>query len=92
MKPISRGINHDAVDRFTPLHFGAGVITGLLGVPLPGAVTVAVGWEVLEVWLKRRAAWLFPHPSQDDFSNSLLDACAVVLGWGVGNYLWRTRA
>jgi hypothetical protein len=77
-------MNGDPVDRFTVAHGMAGVVIGLTNAPIGAAVSLAIGWEVLERYLKDRMPEAFPHSSQDRLQNSILDACAVLMGWGVG--------
>lgn len=66
-------INGDALDRFTLLHFGAGAALGAVGAPWWAVVTVAIGWELLERPLKRKAPELFPHSSQDTVPNAVVE-------------------
>lgn len=77
-------INGDPADRFTIAHGIGGVFIGLTNAPIGAAIALAIGWEVLERYLKDRMPEAFPHPSQDRLQNSILDACAVLIGWGVG--------
>lgn len=76
-------INHQPIDRFTLGHLAMGVVLGAAGAPFPLAIGVAVGWEFAEVPLKKSFPQLFPHPSQDTLVNAVLDAVAVLVGWGV---------
>jgi hypothetical protein len=73
-------INGDAFDRFTLAHLGAGAVLGLLGAPWWMVVVGALGWELLERPLKRRAPGMFPHSSQDTAQNAIVDAGAVLAG------------
>lgn len=75
-------INGDAIDRFTIGHAAFGTIMGLGRVPWWGALTVAVGWELLEHVLKDAVPAAFPHATQDTLINSTFDALAMMLGWG----------
>lgn len=81
-RPAAPGeINGDAFDRYTLGHLAAGVLLGLGRVPLPAALVVAVGWELLENPLKNAVPSAFPHSTHDSFKNAAVDAAAVMLGW-----------
>jgi hypothetical protein len=74
-------INGDAIDRFTIGHVAVGTLMGLGRIPWWGALTVAVGWEVLERGLKDSVPAAFPSATQDTTSNAVFDAMAMMLGW-----------
>ena len=74
-------INSDAIDRFTLGHAGVGAVYGLLDVPWPLAVTLAIGWELVERPLKENHPGLFPYSSQDSVENAVFDTIAVLGGY-----------
>lgn len=74
-------INHDAVDRFTIGHAAVGTIMGLARLPWWVAITVAIGWEVIENPLKDRFPQLFPHATHDTLANATFDALAMIAGY-----------
>ncbi len=75
-------INYPAFDRFTIGHGAVGVMMGLIRMPWWAALTIAVGWEIVERPMKRNAPALFPNATQDTFQNALVDAAAMMVGWG----------
>lgn len=76
-------VNFHIVDRFTLVHFGVGVVLGLIGFKWWAAAGTAIGWEVIERPLKRTIPQIFPHSTQDTFANAAGDATAMVVGWGI---------
>lgn len=76
-------INHNALDRFTIGHAAVGTIMGLARAPWWVALGVAIGWELLERPLKDEFPRLFPHATQDTVANAVVDAAAMVVGWGL---------
>jgi hypothetical protein len=76
--------NQSPVDGYTLLHFATGAALARAGLPWWAAVVAAVGWELAEDRLKRRYPGIFPRSSDDSKENALVDAGAVMLGWGVG--------
>jgi hypothetical protein len=80
-------VNYSFVDRFTFVHFGIGVVYGLLHLHLGLAAILAVAWEVVENPLKVRFTFLFPHATADTFQNSVGDIVAVLGGWLVCSWL-----
>jgi len=84
----SRGeINGDAVDRFTFVHAGFGALMGAVNTPLWLAVTVAVGWELVERPLKNKFPHWFPNATQDRMVNLVVDAGAMMAGYGAARAL-----
>lgn len=75
-------INHALVDRYTVGHAAVGVLLGLGRAPWWLALVVALGWEVVERPLKNAFPRAFPYATQDTLGNSLLDAGAMMAGWG----------
>ena len=73
--------NSSPVDKFTLAHAAGGAGLAAVGVSLPFAVLVAIGWELVERPLKKQYPSWFPHPSQDSTVNALLDAGAVIVGY-----------
>lgn len=76
-------VNYGFVDRFTLVHFGIGLVYGLLHLHLGWALLLAIGWELVENILKARVAWIFPHATADTWKNSLGDVLAVMSGWAL---------
>lgn len=74
----------DPIDKLTFAHAVAGLFVGLTSAPISVAVALAVGWEVLERYLQDRVPEAFSGSPQDRIQNSIIDACAVLLGWGIG--------
>lgn len=82
MNAASNAINGAAFDRFTAVHFATGLFSGgVLKAPLPVALVVAFGWEVVEDSLKDSIPEAFPHASHDSKYNALWDAAAYMTGW-----------
>lgn len=73
-------INQAPVDRFTAAHFATGYLLGSLGWSAWSVTLAAVAWEIVERPLKEQVPQWFPHPSQDEPVNSLLDALAMMAG------------
>jgi hypothetical protein len=76
-------INHAAIDGFTIGHAMVGVGLALLGIPWWGALAVAIGWELVERPLKTTMPEVFPHASQDTFTNAFFDAAGMMTGWAI---------
>lgn len=72
--------NHVPVDRFTLVHFGAGVGANVLGLSLEQTLALAIGFEVVEYLVKDVHPEIFPHPSQDSPINAAVDVGAAVGG------------
>lgn len=83
----SAGVNGDTFDRFSGLHFGAGVLAGVVGIHPAIVVVAAVGWELAEDSLKEEVPEAFPHPSQDSKRNALGDVLSGSIGYFVGRWL-----
>ncbi len=77
-------INKAPVDRFTLAHGGVGAVYGLVRFPWWVALTLGVGWELVEIELKKRIPIIFPYASQDTLPNATIDVIAVMIGWAVG--------
>lgn len=75
--------NGDAFDRFTIGHVAIGVILGLARVPWWAAITIGIGWELIETPLKQRVPRLFPHASADSLINATIDATSMISGWAI---------
>jgi len=84
-------INYPPVDRFTAAHYAWGVIMGAARLPWWGALTIAIGWEILERPLKRAVPGAFPHSTQDTVANAVGDAVGMMAGWGTWRLLARER-
>ncbi len=76
-------VNYGLIDRWTIGHVGVGTWLGLLRVPWWGALIVAVGWEIIERPLKDRVFYKMTGATQDTLGNSIADAAATMIGWGV---------
>lgn len=82
-------VNGDPVDHFTFAHLGVGAIMGAVKLPWWAALGIAIGWELIENPLKDRFSKLFPHPSHDRPANAVVDAAAMMAGWGIARGLRR---
>jgi hypothetical protein len=80
-KALPGEINYALVDRFTIAHGAVGFTLGAARVPLPYAIAIAIGWELVENPLKRNFPGLFPSKTQDSLQNATGDALAMVAGW-----------
>jgi hypothetical protein len=76
-------VNHDFVDRFTPIHAGIGATYGLLHLPPAAVLLLALAWELLENPLKAFMPALFPHATRDTLRNMVGDVLAVFCGWAL---------
>jgi hypothetical protein len=76
-------INWPPFDRFTLGHLAVGIMLGLIRMPWWGAGTFAVGWEIVERPMKDNFPGLFPHATQDTLPNAVVDAAAMMVGWGI---------
>jgi hypothetical protein len=77
-------INYVPVDRFTTAHFASGYLIGAAGVSDAEMLVAAVGFEILERFLKEWIPQYFPHPSQDTVSNAVVDVVALMVGGWIG--------
>jgi len=82
-------INGDPFDRYTIVHFTFGTILGAVGMPSWSASMISIGWELIESTLKDQFPELFPHASHDTAANALIDAGAMMAGWGAAKLLRR---
>jgi len=80
IKKRDEEINLSPVDRFTLVHFGAGVGASVLGLTLEQTLALAIGFEVVEYLVKDAHPQIFPHPSQDSLPNAAVDVGAAVGG------------
>jgi len=76
-------IDFHTVDRYTFAHMGVGALMGLARAPWWLAVGSAVLWEFVENPLKDAYPEAFHQRTKDTMGNSVVDAAAWVLGWGV---------
>lgn len=84
-EPKPGQIDYHHVDRYTLAHGVVGAVLGVFGAPWWLAVGGAVLWEVLENPLKDAYPEAFHAPTHDTVGNAVVDAAAVVVGWGVGS-------
>lgn len=78
-------INEAAFDRFTLVHFVAGLIAAQV-LTLTQITAAVVLFEIHEDVLKRKWPQLFPHASFDSKRNALVDVGAFILGgWAGGD-------
>lgn len=84
-------INGGWLDRYTVAHFAAGSLMNLYTkgrCPAWGAFAMAVGWEVLEWWMKNKWPALFhPYDTQDSVQNMGVDIAAVMAGYWLAGKL-----
>ena len=73
------------VDRYTAAHYAAGIVLGAARLPWWAALSLAIGWEIVERPLKREFPDLFPQAIQDSWSNMAGDASSMMAGWAT----WR---
>lgn len=79
------GVNVDAVDSWTLVHLGTGLISGLIGLPFWAAISVATAYEVVEYmheWPK--GSILFGSKQPESPANVAVDMLAFSAGWGIG--------
>ena len=86
---MSEQINKVPVDRFTMAHMGVGMILGALQIRERYAIGIAVGWELLEIPLKKKIPAMFPHSSQDIPANAVIDAFSMYAGYKIVTLLFR---
>jgi len=72
-----------AIDRYTPLHFAAGLALGYAGLKVKPALAIAVGWEIAEIGLKKWVPQMFPQAVQDSIGNATVDVLATMIGWTI---------
>lgn len=77
-------VNYPVVDRWTGVHFGVGYVLGRLNAPWWVEIMLSVGWEIVEVPLKKRVPAIFPASTIDSPQNKIGDVVAMTLGWAVG--------
>ncbi len=78
-------LNKTPIDWWTPMHFGSGLVVGLLGVPFWAAVAITVGYEVLEYYHETPSgSLLFGSQSVETPLNSTIDVAAYLAGWSLG--------
>ena len=70
----------NAVDPGTFIYLGAGAAARHFGVPWWLIITGALGWELCERPLRRKAPDVFTHTEQDTVPNAIMDISAVVAG------------
>lgn len=80
-------VNGSLLDRFTLVHFAAGVLVGAAGVPWWGVLMLGIGWELVENPAKAVVPELFPNPTFDTATNAIGDLVAFVLGAGVARFV-----
>lgn len=78
-----------ALDLWTPMHFGSGVLLGLLGVTVWTAFWTSVTFEVLENVLADDEAIqkLVPEAGAESLTNVLGDLSSNMIGYAVGRWL-----
>lgn len=82
----------DVLDRFSALHFGAGILAGVVGIHPALVIVAGVGWELAEDRLKEEVPEAFPHPSPDSKRNALGDVLSGSVGYFVGRWLRNQNA
>lgn len=80
-------VNYHLIDRFTFVHFLIGVGYGLLGLNFLITLFLAIGWEIIEDFLKANLPFIFPHATGDTLKNAVGDGIAVILGWATYCYI-----
>ena len=84
-------INYAPIDRFSLAHGFIGVAAGLAGFGFWQTLGIAVGWEILEHFLKNLVPVVFAYPSQDTLVNSFGDVISTLLGWAVATAIRQRR-
>lgn len=81
--------NNAALDPWTVVHFAAGMAAGLVSIPRPHALGLAVGYEVLEQWFERRkfGQEIFDAAGPEILSNAVMDVVVFAAGHHLGT-LW----
>jgi hypothetical protein len=78
--------NQAAIDQYTAAHVASGVLLRLIGrVPWWAALGLAIGWEVVEIKIKKMG--LLPVNDPDSFGNWTVDILSVMAGYGFGRLL-----
>jgi len=76
-------INIRAADRYSFLHFGAGIVASKLNIPPLTALTLAILFEIIEPPLKLTFPNYFPHPVADSTINKLTDIGFFMIGFSL---------
>jgi hypothetical protein len=79
-KALPGELNYSFADRWTAVHFAAGMGLGKLGVSPLGMLGLAVAWEIVEPTLKRKMPKMFFPATQDTLANQVGDVTAGVVG------------
>ena len=75
-------VNHRPIDQFTLLHLGTGLLSGHLGMNFSHALAFAILWEIGEnAILKQVKPGMFPYPTNDTYTNAVVDIIAFMGGW-----------
>jgi len=74
-------VNQSMFDRFSLVHFGAGMLKRHFGVTAGEALALAVAWEMVEDGLKDRFPQAFPNASHDSMRNSVGDVLSSMAGY-----------
>lgn len=78
--------NISPIDQYTAVHFGVGLLYGTARPPWWIPLLGALAFEAIERGAKRWYPELFPVPTQDSWTNSVMDVAAVMAGWATMKY------
>lgn len=85
----TRNMNREAVDAWTLVHVGVGILAGAMRVPFRTAMGLAVVYEVLEQGIERTEAGqqFFGSDGPESFINAATDVVVFAVGHKVGGAL-----
>ena len=80
-------INGCVADRYTLVHFTAGMVAAKMGMPFLATLAGSILWERVEDVLKDQFTEYFPRATHDRTVNAVSDTVAVMSGWMLVRYL-----
>lgn len=84
--PPESGMNADALDRWSYVHTGSGVLMGLLGIPAGWTLAIASLYEVAEYAHEYPSGSLiFGSKRPESFANIATDMLLLMGGWWLGS-------
>jgi hypothetical protein len=76
-------INYPPLDRYSLCHGLIGVAAAMMGLSFWATLAIALGWEIVEHFMKNLVPALFSYPSQDTVINSVGDVLSTLIGWSL---------
>jgi hypothetical protein len=76
-------INYAPFDRYSLAHGLIGIAAAMMGLSFWATLAIAVGWEIVEHFLKNVVPSLFSYASQDTLINSVGDVLSTLVGWAL---------